>query len=141
MDSQTLSSLCVGVAFSVLIGFVIFFTRQANREENLRDSAEKDDLLGTGNKMIATQIKRDIVEIRREVDKLIDSAVKLNELSQETLEKLRERAKDEPITSAEFKMLVRQTLKEFQEIRNMHPDKDYEYLVGRAIKILLQLAY
>lgn len=142
MDSQTMQALGVAVAFGALIAFVFFLTKQVNHDENNhRNQAEKDDLLGTGSVIIATQIKRDIVEIRKEVDKLIDFAIRSNELSRETLETLRDKAKDEPITSAEYKMLVRRVLKEFQEIRNLHPEKDYEYVVGRAIKVLSQLAY
>lgn len=142
MDSQTLQTLSVAVAFAALIGFVVFLTKQTDSNENNRRDSDlnKDDLLGTGNKMIAAQIKRDIVEIRGEVDKLVDSAIKLNESSREILERLKDQAKDEPVTSAEYKMLVRQILKEIQAVRNANTSKDYEYLVGRAIKVLSQLA-
>ena len=140
MYSQTFQILVVATAFLALIGFVLFLTKQSSKDHVVYNHPDQDDLLGTGNVMIAAQIKKDAVEIRMEVDDLMDRAIKLNEQSRGTLENLKELAKDEPITGYEFKMLARQVLKEFQEIRNAHPEKDYEYIIGRAIKVLIQLA-
>ena len=140
MDSETLQTMGVVIAFAAVIGLVLLI-KQQNYNESAHSNLDKDDLLDTGNLMIATQIKIDIGKIRMEIDKLTDSAIRLNESSREILERLRDQAKDEPLNSSEFRMLVRQVLKEFQEFRCAHPDKDYEFLVGRAIKVLSQLTF
>lgn len=141
MDIQTKMVLGLLLFFGTIIGFFILLTKRTDGHNNPSSNQDKDDLLGTGNVMIATQIKRDIAEIRMEVDKLIDSAIRLDESSREILERLRDQAKDEPIVSYEYKMLVRQILKEIQAVRNANATKDYEYLVGRIIKILWQLNF
>ena len=138
---MVISLLVVIIVSIALIGYLVFLIKRICFDGDDYYDPDEDSLPDTGNIMIATQIKRDILEIREEVEKLIDSTIKLNSLSKETLEKLREQTKGEPVNSPEYKMLVNQILKELQQFRNTHTDKDCECLIGRAIRVLSQLTF